>query len=77
MREMKEPAMTDWLKLNVGGEMFETSRSTLTSDSNSILSRMFETNRALLYFPPICLSRARLVYILHFEGTVFKMSLHL
>lgn len=40
-------AMTDWLRLNVGGTIFETSRSTLTSDSCSILSRMFEPNSNL------------------------------
>merc|ERR1719219_660026 len=40
-------AMTDWLRLNVGGTLFETSRSTLTSDPDSILSRMFEPNSNL------------------------------
>jgi len=43
----KVAAMTDWLKLNVGGTIFETSRSTLTSDSESILSRMFQPNSNL------------------------------
>merc|ERR1712029_689181 len=46
-------SMTDWLRLNVGGTMFETSRSTLTSDSGSILSRMFEPNSNL---PPATIS---------------------
>ena len=36
-----------WLKLNVGGAIFETSRSTLTSDCESILARMFEPNSNL------------------------------
>ena len=36
--------MTDWLRLNVGGTIYETSRSTLTSDAESILARMFEPN---------------------------------
>ena len=58
--EVREPAMTDWLKLNVGGRMFESSRATLTSDSNSILSRMFESDCSLLHFPPISLSQGRL-----------------
>ena len=40
-------SMTDWLRLNVGGTLFETSRSTLTSDPDSILSRMFEPNSNL------------------------------
>ena len=39
-------SMTDWLRLNVGGTLFETSRS-LTSDPDSILSRMFEPNSNL------------------------------
>eukprot|EP00092_Neocalanus_flemingeri_P021274 GFUD01023055.1.p1 GENE.GFUD01023055.1~~GFUD01023055.1.p1 ORF type:complete len:295 (-),score=96.88 GFUD01023055.1:88-930(-) len=40
-------AMTDWLKLNVGGTMFETSRATLTSHPTSSLARMFEPNSNL------------------------------
>ena len=46
-------SMADWIKLNVGGTLFETSRSTLTSDSGSILSRMFEPNSNL---PPATIS---------------------
>lgn len=46
-------AMTDWIRLNVGGTLFETSRTTLTSDSESILSRMFEPNSNL---PPATVS---------------------
>ena len=40
-------SMTDWLRLNVGGTLFETSRSTLTSVPDSSLSRMFEPNSNL------------------------------
>ena len=40
-------AMTDWLKLNVGGTIFETSRATLTSHPTSSLARMFEPNSNL------------------------------
>ena len=46
--------MTDWLRLNVGGTMFETSRTTLTSDPDSILSRMFEPNSNL---PPATVTK--------------------
>ena len=50
----EKKSMTDWLRLNVGGTMFETSRSTLTSDSDSILSRMFEPNSNL---PPATVTK--------------------
>ena len=39
--------MTDWIKLNVGGTIFETSRATLTSHADSSLARMFEPNSNL------------------------------
>ena len=38
---------TEWLKLNVGGRIFETTRATLTSHPSSSLARMFEPNSAL------------------------------
>ena len=44
---IKEGAMTDWIKLNVGGSLFETSRATLTSCPSSSLSRMFSPNSSL------------------------------
>ena len=34
--------ITDWVRLNVGGTMFETTRTTLTSDRDSILAKMFD-----------------------------------
>ena len=46
-------AMTDWIRLNVGGTMFETSRATLTSHPTSSLARMFEPNSNL---PPAIVS---------------------
>ena len=58
VRAVREPAMTDWMKLNVGGRMFETSRSTLTSDCNSSLARMFEPDSGLLHFPPVLMCQA-------------------
>ena len=33
--------MSEWITLNVGGTKFTTRRSTLTSDPNSILAKMF------------------------------------
>lgn len=72
--EVREPAMTDWLKLNVGGRMFESSRATLTSDSNSILSRMFESDRSLLHFPPISLSQG--VYKIDSSAHTFSVVLN-
>jgi len=46
-REKALSPMTDWLRLNVGGTIYETSRSTLTSDAESTLARMFEPNSNL------------------------------
>ena len=43
----QKEAMTDWLKLNVGGTIFETSRTTLTSHPTSSLARMFQLNNNL------------------------------
>lgn len=39
---------TDWIKLNVGGQLFYTSRTTLlNSDPDSMLARMFSPNSNL------------------------------
>ncbi|XP_064383753.1 BTB/POZ domain-containing protein KCTD9-like isoform X2 [Halichondria panicea] len=38
------PSRNDWVRLNVGGKIFATTRATLTSDSNSMLARMFESS---------------------------------
>ena len=46
-------AMTDWIRLNIVGKMFETSRATLTSHPTSSLARMFEPNSNL---PPAIVS---------------------
>ena len=43
----EKSSMADWLKLNVGGTIFETRRSTLTSECEYILARMFEPNSNL------------------------------
>jgi len=43
----KKASMTDWLKLNVGGTIFETSRATLTSHPSSSLAKMFAPNSSL------------------------------
>ena len=36
------PELGDWIKLNVGGKMFETTRSTLVSAGDSLLGKMFD-----------------------------------
>lgn len=65
-------AMTDWIRLNVGGTIFETSRSTLTSDSDSILSRMFEPNSNL---PPATVTKEG-VYQLDADPSSFEVVLN-
>ena len=40
-------SLNDWLKLNVGGKMFLTTRSTLTSCPDSTLSKMFDPDSGL------------------------------
>jgi len=39
--------MDDWISLNVGGRLFECSRGTLISDTNSALARMFDKESGL------------------------------
>ena len=34
--------MANWVKLNVGGTIFETSLATLTSQPESVIGRMFQ-----------------------------------
>jgi len=48
-RQRKDPRgdMTDWLRLKVGGTMFEATRATLTSDCDSSLARMFQPDSSL------------------------------
>jgi len=45
--ERKGTSKKEWLKLNVGGRIFETTRATLTSHPSSSLARMFEPKSAL------------------------------
>ena len=45
--EKKDQTNKEWLKLNVGGQIFETTRSTLTSHPTSSLAKMFQPNSAL------------------------------
>ena len=39
--------MTDWIRLNVGGTIFETTRTTLTSVPDSLLAKMFDVASSL------------------------------
>ena len=45
--ESKGTSKKEWLKLNVGGQIFETTRATLTSHPSSSLAKMFQPNSAL------------------------------
>ena len=45
--ERKGTSKKEWLKLNVGGQIFETTRATLTSHPSSSLAKMFEPRSAL------------------------------
>ena len=40
-------AMSDWISLDVGGRKLSTTRSTLLSDPNSALAKMFHPNSGL------------------------------
>ena len=47
MKEKDAPSLGDWIKLNVGGTMFETSRATLSQVPDSLLGRMFDPDSSL------------------------------
>ena len=47
IKEKEAPSLGDWIKLNVGGAMFETSRATLTRVPDSLLGRMFDPDSSL------------------------------
>jgi BTB/POZ domain len=36
--------MSEWIKLNVGGIVYQTTRTTLMKDENSMIHRMFSQN---------------------------------
>ena len=39
--------MSNWIKLNVGGTIFETTLTTLTSKPESVLARMFQPGSSI------------------------------
>ena len=47
IEKMTKPSLGDWIKLNVGGTLFETSRGTLTQEPDSLLGRMFDPDSSL------------------------------
>ena len=47
LNSISESYRDEWICLNVGGERFVTTRSTLTKDSDSMLARMFASSGIL------------------------------
>ena len=45
--EKDVPTLGDWIKLDVGGTIFQTSRTTLTQVPDSLLGRMFDPDSSL------------------------------
>ena len=43
--------MSDWIKLNVGGQTFYTTRTTLMSEPESMLARMFSEENKNIIMP--------------------------
>ena len=68
--ERKGTSKKEWLKLNVGGRIFETTRSTLTSHPSSSLAKMFQPRSAL---PPTLMEDG--VYQVHLCSPLYDISL--
>ena len=47
IEKMTKPSLGDWIKLDVGGKIFNISRTTLTQDPDSLLGRMFDPDSRL------------------------------
>lgn len=45
---MKKPASDQWVKLNVGGQYFVTTRTTLSQDPSSFLCRLIREDCGLI-----------------------------
>ena len=43
--------MSDWIKLNVGGQLFQTTRTTILSEPDSMLARMFDPEHQHILAP--------------------------
>ena len=47
IEKMTKPSLGDWIKLDVGGMIFKTTRATLTQEPDSLLGRMFDPDSSL------------------------------
>ena len=71
MKEKDVPRLGDWIKLNVGGTVFETSRQTLTQVPDSLLGRMFDPDSSL---PPARLQDG--AFLIDSSPSSFPVILH-
>ena len=71
IKEKDVPSPGDWIKLDVGGTIFKTTRLTLSQVPDSLLGRMFH--------PDSSLSPARMqdgAYLIDFSPSSFPVILH-
>ena len=71
IKEKNTPRLGDWIKLNVGGVMFETSRATLTQVPDSLLGKMFDPDSSL---PPARMQDG--AFLIDFSPSSFPVILH-
>ena len=71
IEKMTKPSLGDWIKLDVGGTIFKTSRQTLTQVPDSLLGRMFDPDSSL---PPAKMEDG--VFLIDASPSSFPVILH-